>query len=30
MESDTPEPAAEKDIQLKYFLGGCATQVQEQ
>ena len=30
METDAPEPADEGDIQLKYFCGNCAAQVQEQ
>jgi IMP cyclohydrolase len=30
METNAPEPAAEEDIQLKYFHVTCAAQVQEQ
>jgi hypothetical protein len=30
METDAPEPADKGDIQLKYFGGSCAAQVQEQ
>jgi hypothetical protein len=30
METNAPEPAAEGDIQLKYFHVTCAAQVQEQ
>ena len=29
-ETDAPEPTDEQDIQLKYFHGSCAAQVQEQ